>query len=254
MNSLLAAPALAPARPFAATQRAGGLQAAARLHVVAAAQRRQAARRQPAAPVAAAASAAALAGSLGLPPAALAAAAADPQAAAAAQVVYELAALDSATAGTLAAVLKPALSLASLLMIVRIVMSWYPEIDGKQMPWSIAYTPTGERGRAGGVGMGGWRACRMPSRKAFSPLNRLVVALLLAPSQTQGVLPARSPGACSLATPPTRLPVACPAEPLLEATRKVVPPFNGLDVSPIVWVALLSFLAEILTGPQVRLQ
>lgn len=40
-------------------------------------------------------------------------------------------------------------------------------------------------------------------------------------------------------------------EPLLEATRKVVPPFNGLDVSPIVWVALLSFLAEILTGPQV---
>ncbi len=42
------------------------------------------------------------------------------------------------------------------------------------------------------------------------------------------------------------------AEPLLEATRKVVPPFNGLDVSPIVWVALLSFLAEILTGPQVR--
>ena len=34
------------------------------------------------------------------------------------------------------------------------------------------------------------------------------------------------------------------------ATRKVVPPFNGLDVSPIVWVALLSFVSEILTGPQ----
>lgn len=40
------------------------------------------------------------------------------------------------------------------------------------------------------------------------------------------------------------------AEPVLVATRKVVPPFNGLDVSPIVWVALLSFLSEILTGPQ----
>lgn len=66
-------------------------------------------------------------------------------------------------------------------MIVRIVMSWYPEIDGKNLPWSIAYTPT---------------------------------------------------------------------EPILEATRKVVKPFNGLDVSPIVWVALLSFFSEILTGPQ----
>jgi YggT family protein len=30
----------------------------------------------------------------------------------------------------------------------------------------------------------------------------------------------------------------------------VVKPFNGLDVSPIVWVALLSFLSEILTGQQ----
>ncbi len=44
--------------------------------------------------------------------------------------------------------------------------------------------------------------------------------------------------------------LSCPAEPLLVATRKLVPPFNGLDVSPIVWVALLSFLSEILTGPQ----
>lgn len=40
------------------------------------------------------------------------------------------------------------------------------------------------------------------------------------------------------------------AEPVLSATRKVVKPFNGLDVSPIVWFAILSFLSEILTGPQ----
>ena len=46
-------------------------------------------------------------------------------------------------------------------------------------------------------------------------------------------------------------PARCPrAEPLLAATRRVVPPFNGLDVSPIVWVALLSLVAEVLTGPQ----
>lgn len=54
--------------------------------------------------------------------------------------------------------------------------------------------------------------------------------------------------------PPDRFPNApsapLAAEPLLVPTRKLVPPFNGLDVSPIVWVALLSFLSEILTGPQ----
>lgn len=35
--------------------------------------------------------------------------------------------------------------------------------------------------------------------------------------------------------------------------RQVVPPAFGVDVSPIVWVAFLSFLKEILTSPQVRL-
>ena len=37
---------------------------------------------------------------------------------------------------------------------------------------------------------------------------------------------------------------------MLAATRRVVKPFNGLDVSPIVWVALLSLISEVLTGPQ----
>lgn len=97
------------------------------------------------------------------------------------QPVGDLAELDSATAATLALVLKPTLSVYSLLMIVRIVMTWYPEIDGKSFPWSIAYNST---------------------------------------------------------------------EGLLAGTRKVVKPFNGLDVSPIVWVAVLSFVNEILTGPQ----
>jgi uncharacterized protein YggT (Ycf19 family) len=40
------------------------------------------------------------------------------------------------------------------------------------------------------------------------------------------------------------------AEAVLAATRRIVKPFNGLDVSPIVWFALLSFVNEILAGPQ----
>ncbi|CAO2814105.1 unnamed protein product [Amaranthus hypochondriacus] len=41
-----------------------------------------------------------------------------------------------------------------------------------------------------------------------------------------------------------------PTEPLLGPTRKVIPPLGGVDVTPVVWFGLLSFLNEILVGPQ----
>ncbi|KAL9680179.1 hypothetical protein QQ045_018057 [Rhodiola kirilowii] len=41
-----------------------------------------------------------------------------------------------------------------------------------------------------------------------------------------------------------------PTEPLLVATRKVIPPLGGVDVTPVVWFGLLSFANEILVGPQ----
>ncbi|RYQ94587.1 hypothetical protein Ahy_B08g089527 isoform A [Arachis hypogaea] len=41
-----------------------------------------------------------------------------------------------------------------------------------------------------------------------------------------------------------------PTEPLLIATRKLIPPLAGVDVTPVVWFGLLSFLNEILVGPQ----
>lgn len=41
-----------------------------------------------------------------------------------------------------------------------------------------------------------------------------------------------------------------PTEPLLIATRKVIPPLGGVDVTPVVWFGLVSFLNEILLGPQ----
>ena len=66
-------------------------------------------------------------------------------------------------------------------MIVRIVFSWYPQIDGRKLPWSIAFAPT---------------------------------------------------------------------EPVLAPTRRAIPPVGGVDISPIVWVAVLSFMNEILLGPQ----
>ncbi|KAG8379050.1 hypothetical protein BUALT_Bualt07G0048000 [Buddleja alternifolia] len=41
-----------------------------------------------------------------------------------------------------------------------------------------------------------------------------------------------------------------PTEPLLVQTRKVIPPLGGVDVTPVVWFGLISFLSEILVGPQ----
>ncbi|XP_048428795.1 LOW QUALITY PROTEIN: protein COFACTOR ASSEMBLY OF COMPLEX C SUBUNIT B CCB3, chloroplastic-like [Pyrus x bretschneideri] len=41
-----------------------------------------------------------------------------------------------------------------------------------------------------------------------------------------------------------------PTEPILMATRKVIPPLGGVDVTPVVWFGLISFLNEILVGPQ----
>ena len=41
----------------------------------------------------------------------------------------ELADIDAKTAGTLAAFLRPVLSVGILLMIVRIVLSWYPQVN-----------------------------------------------------------------------------------------------------------------------------
>ena len=44
--------------------------------------------------------------------------------------------------------------------------------------------------------------------------------------------------------------VATPTEPVLKPTRSIVPPVAGVDISPIIWVSIFSFLNEILIGPQ----
>ena len=44
--------------------------------------------------------------------------------------------------------------------------------------------------------------------------------------------------------------IAWPTEPLSKPVRDFIPPAFGVDVSSIVWIMLLSFLREILTGQQ----
>lgn len=44
--------------------------------------------------------------------------------------------------------------------------------------------------------------------------------------------------------------VGAPTEPLLAATRRLIQPIGGVDVTPVVWVGLISLFRELLVGQQ----
>jgi YggT family protein len=44
--------------------------------------------------------------------------------------------------------------------------------------------------------------------------------------------------------------VAWPTEPFLVPLRKLVPAIGGVDITPVIWVGILSLLREILVGQQ----
>ena len=44
--------------------------------------------------------------------------------------------------------------------------------------------------------------------------------------------------------------VAIPTSSILNLTRKIVPPIGGVDVGPVIWIGIISFLREILVGQQ----
>ena len=44
--------------------------------------------------------------------------------------------------------------------------------------------------------------------------------------------------------------VAWPTEPVLSLSRRVIAPIGGVDVTPVIWVGLVSLLRELLVGQQ----
>jgi YggT family protein len=44
--------------------------------------------------------------------------------------------------------------------------------------------------------------------------------------------------------------ITWPTEPLLIPMRKLIPPLGGVDISPIIWVGLITLMREILLGQQ----
>ena len=73
------------------------------------------------------------------------------------------------------------LSFLTLLFLIRLIMTWYPKIDGKNGFWIIVTLPTNQ---------------------------------------------------------------------ILNTTKKIIPPIGGVDVSPIIWIGIISFIRELLVGQQ----
>ena len=51
----------------------------------------------------------------------------------------------------------------------------------------------------------------------------------------------------------TRFPfslVVLPTEPFLKPLRKIISPIGGVDITPIIWVGILTLIREILVGQQ----
>ena len=44
--------------------------------------------------------------------------------------------------------------------------------------------------------------------------------------------------------------IAWPTEPFLALTRRIVPPIGGVDVTPVIWVGLISLFRELVVGQQ----
>jgi len=44
--------------------------------------------------------------------------------------------------------------------------------------------------------------------------------------------------------------VAWPTEPFLVVTRSIIPPLGGVDITPVIWVGILSLTRELLLGQQ----
>ena len=44
--------------------------------------------------------------------------------------------------------------------------------------------------------------------------------------------------------------IAIPTSSILNLTRKLIPPIGGVDVGPVIWIGIISFVREILVGQQ----
>ena len=137
-----------------------------------------------------------------------------------------LADIDPQTAGRLALVLQPLLSLSIFLMLVRIVLTWYPNVKLDKLPWSVAVAPT--------------EPFLGPTRRAVPPVGGVDVAPVRLQSMNMHA-PSRAEALLRL----------LPGEGGTDAMGvTVAKPCQRVLWAQIIWLALFSFVNEILLGPQ----
>ena len=44
--------------------------------------------------------------------------------------------------------------------------------------------------------------------------------------------------------------ISIPSSSILNLTRRLIPPIGGVDIGPVIWIGIISFLREILVGQQ----
>ena len=44
--------------------------------------------------------------------------------------------------------------------------------------------------------------------------------------------------------------VLLPTSSILKLTKKIIPPIGGVDVTPVIWIGIVSLIREILVGQQ----
>ncbi len=44
--------------------------------------------------------------------------------------------------------------------------------------------------------------------------------------------------------------ISIPTNSILNFTKKIIPPIGGVDIGPVIWIGIISFLREILVGQQ----
>ena len=44
--------------------------------------------------------------------------------------------------------------------------------------------------------------------------------------------------------------VTLPTNQILKITKQIIPPIGGVDVSPVIWIGIISFIRELLVGQQ----
>lgn len=134
-----------------------------------------------------------------------------------------LADISPKTAGTIALIVQPTLALSIFLMLVRIILSWYPNVKLNKFPYSVAVAPT--------------EPFLGPTRRAVPPIGGVDVAPV-----SKVLVSTHAADACQV---PVMFSM-CAAEGLR----------NSLDMNltnlcmQIIWLAIFSFVNEILLGPQ----